>query len=708
MSIFVRDIDEYQRDFDIQESYYRQTALGLARKFNRPFEECLDYVKTVTSSDALLGFEDPPMKYIGRDDNGDRQFMVTSFLKFLNTVEKNDLIMSPSMTVYLPPKVKRSLSAKYIRVNVANRNRQKHEKFLAGEAGDNDLKNYKDNEQKTSKIKNNALSGAHNSESTVLFMPTIHSSLTSTCRTATGYANANNEKVLAGNRHYWSPDIVEANIVAICDLADLTLLEKVMGDFNLTYPSTDNVVNMVVRSSEHYWRDSRRQEDIVRLIDGLTPLEKAAVLYIGDLYHVRELNSQFMRTFLEKLSQRPTQAIDNPKEHVEALISEEEALVGLLCPDLTGGKALGSFDKMDEANKGHVGATAKHVKDVLNEYRDFIKVMLVSDVMPASVAHLPTVIRRVALTSDTDSTIYTVQEWKQWYGGEISFRPDLVNIGHAISFLTSTSITHLLAKMSANMGVAKEQLHQYAMKSEFYFPVFALTGRAKTYFAFIGAQEGQVYDDYEIEMKGVVFKGSNSPQFITDAVNEMIRNILQTVRDDKELDLAGHLKDIADMERMIFESLRKGDVMFYKTGEVKPAEGYKREPVQSPYFHYMLWKEVFGDKYGDPGEPPYGCLKVSIDIKTKKDFQAYLDRINDPAIKERLCTFLAKHNKAMPGSFMIPRAIVESNGIPDEIIQAISTRQIVSNLMEPFMVLLETLGYYILDGKQLRLVSDIY
>lgn len=139
-----------------------------------------------------------------------------------------------------------------------------------------------------------------------------------------------------------------------------------------------------------------------------------------------------------------------------------------------------------------------------------IKVLLVSDVMPSSVANLPNVIRRNAITSDTDSTIFTAQDWLRWYSGKISFEEQTVNIGHAVAFLTSASITHILAKMSANMGVAKDQLHQYQMKSEYYFPVFALTSRAKTYFAHVGAQEGQVFVEPDLEVKGSVLKGSAS------------------------------------------------------------------------------------------------------------------------------------------------------------------------------------------------------
>ena len=149
-----------------------------------------------------------------------------------------------------------------------------------------------------------------------------------------------------------------------------------------------------------------------------------------------------------------------------------------------------------------------------------------------------------------------------------------------MSFLASASITHILAKMSANMGVDKTQIHQYAMKSEFYFPVFSLTSRAKTYFAFMGAQEGQVLPEPELELKGAVLKGSNAPKFIVDGVKDLIVEILETVGKDKNILLLDILKRVANLEKEIFTAIRSGDISFYKTGEIKSDDSYKLSASQ--------------------------------------------------------------------------------------------------------------------------------
>ena len=706
--MFVRPTEQYQRQFDLVGAYHRNMALGLARTTGRDYESCLEYVKRVTAEDGRLPIKDPPMKYVGRVKGGDREFKVTSFLKYVETVNRHGLIISPSMTVYKPKQMERSVTAEYIAKNVGNRNRQKKEMFNAFESGDIALGEFKNNEQKTSKIKNNSLSGAHCSDSTILFIDTIHSSLTSTCRSATGYGNANNEKVISGNRHYWSAEVAIDNIFTVINHVDIPAFAKMMEKYGLRAPTPAEMVECIQYSTKPYWRDESKMSVIRRIADSLTPEERAAFVYTGDLHHTAKYNDAMMRDFLDKLSHCPTEPVENPKQYINSLTEEMTAFVAMLCSDLIPGKSLGKFDEFDSHTQGIIGATAKYISEVLDAYREFIQFILVSDVLPSSVAALPSIVRKSAVTSDTDSTIYTVKAWLEWFSGKISFEKKSVNIGHAVSFLASSSITHILAKMSANIGVAQDQMHQYAMKSEFYFPVFALTSRAKTYFAHIGAQEGKISEEPDLELKGAVLKGSQSPKFIMDGVKDLINRILSMTADDKKIPLFKIIKEVADIERKIYESITNGDTTFYKSGELKSADSYKQAPERSPYFHYLLWQEVFAPKYGEVQEPPYGVIKVSISATSKTELMAWLDTFDDKGLRDRMLRFLDKHGKKDLSTINVPKPIIEVSGIPKEIIAGVSARRIVANLMEPYYCVLETLGYYAIDSNQTRLVSDRY
>lgn len=708
MNLFVRPVDEYNRNIDVLSAYYRDMATGLSRVTQRSYEECLDYVKRVTGPGGRLEFSDPPMKFVGRNDNGDRQLMQTTFLGYLNTVAKNTLIMSPSMTVYQNPDVMRSVTAQYIGENIKKRSASKKAMFKAREEKNMELFAFKNNEQQTSKIKNNALSGAHCSKSTVLYLDTIHSSLTSTCRSASGYGNANNEKVISGNRHYWSPEITIANILSIVTHADLPALEQMMQHHGLRAPTAEEAMECIQYSTDFYWRGERHMSKVRRLIHSLTPIELSAVVYVGDLYHIAKYNDAVVRKMLDRLSDVSTEQVENPKQYLQGITEEMASLVSLLCGNLMDGKSLAKFDEFDATTQNTIGATAKNVSETLTEYADFIKVIFVSEVIPASVASLPTIVRRCAITSDTDSTIFTVQDWLQWYSGEMGFDQKSTNVGHVVAFFASSSITHILAKMSANMGVRKSQLHQYAMKSEFYFPVFALTSRAKTYFASIGAQEGQVFSEVDREVKGAVLKGSQSPKFIMDGVKKLLNEILDTVHRGEKIKLTPILNHISAIEHQIYDAIQSGSVEFFKRGEIKQSDSYKASELQSPYFQYLLWENVFAAKYGHAGEPPYASVKVSLDIANNTDFEKWLASFEDAGLRERLVEFLKESGKKVLSTIQVPKIVIDTKGVPPEIIGGVSIRRIIANLMEPYYVLLESLGYYSIEDNQLRLVSDTY
>lgn len=709
MSIFINDLDSYRRKFDIWNAYLDTMAIGLSKVFNKSIEEMRVYVDKVVSKGGRLEVTDPPMKYVGRNKFGDREVRLTTFLNYVKKVSDNDFIISPSMTVYQRPERIHSVSSIYIDENIAKRGKFKGEMFAAAEAGDTALEAYKNNEQQTAKIKNNALSGAHCSTSTPMFLNTIHSTLTSTCRSASGYGNANNEKVIEGNRHYWSPDIVQANIATIIRMTDLNAFQTMMDTYGLIHPSVDDVMRCIQYSTDFYWRNTKRMTSIRRLVEGLSDVERSAFTYVGDLHHLAKHNPCVIGDLLTGLSEMRVEKVENPKSYIDSMSEEMASLVSLLCGHLMDGNKLSKFDKFSETTQDTIAGTAKGIIDTMNKYEVFIKNIFVNESsVPPSIAHLPNIIRRCAITSDTDSTIFTTQNWMQWHTGKMDMSVECRNVGHAVAFLTSSSITHILAQMSANLGVEKKSLTRYAMKSEYYFPVFSLTSRAKTYFALMGAQEGRVFTKLDKEIKGAVLKASTSPKFIVDGAMKMLNEILMTVYENKKIKVIPMIKHVAALENQIVASIHSGSTEFFKRVEIKDVDGYKGGRYNSPYFHYVLWKDVFGVKYGTIPEPPYPAVKISLNIDKPSTFKRWFDAIEDDALKERMAMVLTEAKKRNIGSFNLPISITSQMGIPKEVLDAMDIRSVISQLMEPYYVLLETLGVYNIEKNQQRLISDLY
>lgn len=705
--VFQLKDEEYDRDLNVLATYQRDSAFYLSRMTGRPFEQCLQYVREVTAPDGDLPVKDPIAYVLSKEKPGTRSQLTMPFSEYLKAVQENGYLMSPTMAVYFNPEQKESLLSRYISGNIKKRNLYKKQMFEAKMAGDEVMELLKFNEQTSAKIKNNSLSGAHNSPYTILYNKSAHSTLTSTCRNATGYGNANNEKLLAGNRHYWAPDVVKANIVSIVNNTDLFLLDEAMFEFGIRPPTVEETMECIRRSTDLYWRSEKEMAKIRRLVETLSDVERAAFVYVGDLYHLAKYNDQVVRKFLDELSTPATEPIDNPDEYLDSLDGDAMVLVKYLCSDLLAGRSLEKLKEEDPRAYGIIGATAKEHLRKIHKYALMIRALLVTKNVPASVASLPTIIRRLALASDTDSTIFTVQDWVEWFVGEINFSKKAGAIRDVMGYLSSKTIAHILKIMMAQMGVAPERRHMLSMKNEYTFPVFSLTSRSKHYYAFRSAQEGNVFSDYDMEIKGVALRNSNSPPRVTEKTRSLLDQIMRDTIAGKKLSAYAILKDVGDLEREIRDSVLAGKYEYFKTSQIKPLNSYKN-PDNSPYSHYLLWEEVFAPKYGSTEPPTYSAIKVSLAAHNPTALKKWVDRIEDRALADRLQGWLNANKRRDLTTILLPESIVAASGVPVEVIAGVDIRKLIIDTMEPLYLILESLGFYIKDPHIARLVSDYY
>jgi hypothetical protein len=700
---FLLDLSEYKRDINPVGQYYQQAATFLSQMKGISFDQALEFVKTSIKS-GQFKVENPTVEYFQRQENGDRVFKETSLNEYINDSLNKGEVIAPTMTTYTKPLEKESLLVNFVDDNVAIRSRAKKAEFAAEAAGDTSTQAFKKIEQTNAKLSNNALSGAHVSPSTPMYNKTAHSTLTSTCRSTSGYGNANNEKLLNGNRHYWSPDVVINNIVSIIGNTNYEQLRLTIHRYNLVYPSVENVMECITYSSNLYWTSPRRLNNIIALVNTLTPIQRAAFVYTGDLYHLMKFNNDVIKTFIYKLSRKITGECPDAFDKLLTFPEDNVILAHHICYSEMKSKGKAYAKIKDTPELATLTLTAENITTVINEYSDFIKTFMVTNNVPASLAYFPESIRRAALTSDTDSTIFTVQDWVIWFRDGLIMDEETIAVAATMIFLASQAIVHILAKMSANFGVNPKRLKQIAMKNEFFFTVFVPTNVAKHYFSTIAVQEGNVKKERETEIKGVHLKSSNSPKVITKQAKEMMESIMDTVVEGKKISILKYLKQIGDTQRNIEASILRGDQEFYRLGEIKPPSSYKN-PESSPYNFYLLWTEVFASKYPGAVTVPYQAIKVATNLDSPSATKEWLDKIEDREFANRLIEWMKKNNKVVLPSLMIPLDMVKFHGLPKEIVPIVEVRKIIKDLTNIFNLLLETLGFYIPTGT---LVSDFY
>jgi hypothetical protein len=650
-----------------------------------------------------------------RNKHGDRELQEMPFDQWLDSVRERQEILSPSLTSYVHPDKRESVLAQYISGNLKLRKKAKHAKFVAELKGDELTTAIQESMQTTYKIKNNSLSGAHCSPYTILWNKSSHSTLTSTCRTATSYANANNEKFLYGNRHYYAPDIVKANIVSIVNHSDLRKMQEVMDRFHITPPTVEQVMGCVQRSTQAYWRSPAQLAVIENLVRGLDPVERAAFLFTSDFYHLAEVNPNFVRQFLTDLSMKATDPL--PEADVEMWMDKMDdnlkAFVGMLCAKEIGvGRSLGDADGQGTKLKdlrwndyALVAATVKKIIQTLDHYEDFIRTFWVTDNLPSSVYYMPNIIRRGAITSDTDSTIFTVQHWTEWYVGKLDFSDTSMAIASSMVYLSGQLIRHILATLSGNMGVARQNITLLSMKNEYYFPVFVLTSRAKHYYAYISAQEGNVFKDLKTEIKGVALRNSNVPPFITDKAHALMRKLMDKIMAGEKISIKQVMGEVASIEQGIRDSVERGSYDLMPRMQIKGMASYK-DPSASNFIHYDMWEEVFAPKYGHAPAPPYSAIKVSIDADNPTKLKRWLDSMEDQVIANKLRAWLQKTGRKAVSQLLLPEMVLSMTGVPKEIVLGVDVRGLIFQMMEAFYLILESLGIYMRNDNITRLVSD--
>lgn len=717
MNLFVNSKSSYKRNFEILDAWVRDMTATLQLSTGQPKEVCEAFIRKEMVPGGRLHPRDPRTTYLERLDC-DRSKHTGSLMGYIRHIVNTRSIMAPSMTVYFHPSKLVALLGKYIVRNLDIRNMFKKDMFAATMRNDVDGASFNKNMQTSFKYKNNSLSGAQVSGGTVLANKSAHPSLTSTCRVSASYGNANNEKFLAGNRHYWSPTVTIANVVSLANNTDLAGVENAMKTFGLRYPSVDEAMECVLYSSRLYWNDAREEAIIRRLFVGMSDVQRAAVVYVSDMYHLAKYNTKFVHDFLGAMISIPKTPIDNPEDVLKSVTGDIVTLSSYLCAGLMSGRLLKDLNNPNSKKKDGtscfdpetyaiVANTAKGVEAVLSKYQPIIKGFWTTPNLAPSIMHIPNMRRRCVLVSDTDSTIFTNQFWTRFYTGQDDWSETSNNVAYVTTFLASQTVMHVLACMSGHIGMAEKEIHRISMKNEFFFPVFVKTSMAKHYFAYISAQEGNVFGKMKLELKGKNLRDSTVAPAINQKVQDFVKAIMDRVMKEGQISTKWAISEVLAVENSIIQNIRNGNANEFTTMRLNDKMAYKN-PESSNYRYHDLWNSVFAPKYGIAENPPYTAIKVSLSTSNRSRLTRWVNGIEDKELADRLRQWLAEKEVDSLAMMLLPPSIVAEKGVPEEIIPAIDYRGIVYSSCVAFYIVLEALGIYSVDDKKNRLLSDIY
>jgi hypothetical protein len=706
-SPFVLKPEEYVRDINVHNHAVDQYAAYLSVISGDAIPDCRKWVINSLRPGGAFEFKDQELGILRRNTHGDRAQETTTVRAYINEVISTGRIIAPTWTTYIPTSEEVSLLAEEIDVNIGIRNKAKKAMGVYEAKGDKMNYEFSKGEQEQRKRSNNATSGAQTIESTPLSNRTGHSTLTSVCRSTAGFGNANNERLLSGNRHYRSYKIALNNLVSIITYADQDQINATVERYGLVHPNADQVMECLRRSIDLYWTNDYCILKLKDFVSRLTPAQRSAVTYTGDLYHLRKFNEEVIRSMVAGFSTKVYGEHENAEVYVRRAPELQVHLAHQICTEECKGIGMDYSQLRDPKDIHTLACTIQNIDKTQDQYADLIRTFITTKHLPPSVAYFPQSIRRSALHSDTDSTIFTVQDWVIWYYGRLNLK-DSFGVQATMAFFSASSIVNVLAVMSINMGVDRRHLFRVAMKSEYRFDIFVMTMLGKHYYASIGFREGIVYDKNKKETKGVHLNNSNNAPYLNEQADKMSSAIMSDLIETGEISAVKYLRWAAKTERHTIDELERGNMDFLRSASIKDPEAYTKEADESPYQHHDFWNGTFGHYYGMMPDPPYTTAKLSLKLEKAKDLIAWLETMENRELAGRLNDWLVKKQRTKIGTFYIPLDILV-NGMPKELKQVLDTKRVALDLCTATYLILETLGlFFVGEKRNRRLVSEQY
>lgn len=700
---FLKPLSSYKQNYDLIGTTRKQIAKYLSTMTEMTEGEAMDFVdRKMQEPGSKFEFKDPPMRRLYKVRRGTRELQETSFVEYVNEAVQQNLIMSPSLVTYVRPSEQQSTTGVWLDANIKSRAEAKNRMFVLKQAGDDlgsQLANY---EQNSKKIRINSVSGMRGFKGNPLFMATGHSTLTSTCRAAAGYGNATVERFISGARHYHTPEIVKANILTTINVEDPASYERVMDQYGLVYPTAEMAMEVVRSSTDMYFRNDHEMNEIHTLLSRLTPLDRALFCYSGDFFHIAKFNDEFARTMVTRMIAEDLDLVGdiNPDEAISNLNRTASYYVNSLRADVLAGSTHSDVKSKNPEGWMKIGKTAALVQRVLDEYADFINHFFAVEHLPPTVASIRSIQRKTALTADTDSSIFTTQEWVRWYTGGLKRSTQADAVWYLITFMSCQCISHSLAMLSANMNIERHSIFRLSMTNEYGFPQFAITSASKHYFCNMSIREGNVFRKMELDRKGVGLRGSEYPKITDDRTHALMTEILGKINEGELIDEVELLNRISGWERETAKSIMRGEYEYLKSSNINP--GTINE------IYYDFWESVLAPKYNTAGTLPVPTVSVNLTLNNRTAVREFHDELmkTDAEMAERFGRWMDRHNRKDLGSMRFPVMNLAGIGIPPEFRGIVDYRKIVYQVCKPFYMILETLGLNIVDKDYHQLVTD--
>lgn len=676
---------DYTADRDIVRNYHEQAALYLAVVYGYDYEYILQLIKDVFVPNEH-GFKEAKFRVFRKNKHGDKEAVIQPAREFFDEVADNNWHLSPSLVAYKNSDEEQAVNAFGTETFIEFRRLYKNKRGEVPKGSEawkafNEIQN-------ALKIFNNAQSGGMSSSGTPLFNKSGHTSLTSTCRAVTSTANLVNERLITGNRLLLSYDKTMSYFIAQLRYADRELIQSVIDEYKMNYATVPQVMDMVIRCTGYYWKSKDNLRAIELFLCDLEPLELTILLCSMDLRGLYVTNEALMKRFFDDWCQVP----DVPEGVAEDDFTKPaNSDYKTLCVTKLGKKATGLQTR--HLNAHHVAMEVK--------WESFIKAFLKSNIPPTGLFDVKELVRESVLTSDTDSSIYSVDVIIDDYANDLDTG---LKFNGVLTYFIRCIAVDQHGRLSKNMNVSAKYMRRMNMKNEYLFGSYTTTSMSKHYYGLQLMVEGILNEHPDLETKGVHLRGVKIALQVREFTSRLMRRTLDALYGRTQMDAPGLLHEVAEIERSLINDIENGGFVWLTKNGIKDESAYAK-PDSSIYFYHEMWVDVFAETYGAPPELPYKAYKVNLALGNKTKIKRYFEEHRDLPVVAKLEKFI-EGRSSLTSAYIPVDMITAMGGIPKEILPIVDVRLLISQNLKSIYALLESMGLYVLNSKVSRLCSD--
>ena len=620
-----------------------------------------------------------------------------------------DDLVSPSGSFYMQHEKKTGATIQMVQNKLDQRGALKKDQFKAKAAGDVLAYLTAYYGQSSVKITVNSLPGNYGSPYSGFYDKGNYNAITSGGRALIGYANTCIEHVLGGNFGWFSIEQILNHInIHLFDGIDCSVVKSVMDKHRLKWVSSDDLKKFFHEELSIYHRYKDSDYALVdALVDKMKPEEIQFFWYYQNLRHIIMFNDEVFRPWITDLFDL-TKVVDDPNVKAEDLFKLDGDLV-MMCNVAfydtvkSGDSSIQVYDlpgKMPEKAIKFVNI-ANRVQKKIDDMTDIFDTFVNTRLNVPDVQNRKMMQRNSSVISDTDSVIFTVKDWVQWYTNDIY---KLTNPAYQISTLMvywiTKAVAHVLAIYSISHGAKGKHIKDMKMKNEFMYPTMCLADIKKTYAGVVTVQEGVILPKPQTDIKGVQLKGSDMCKESTKfAENFIVDDLLMKSLNKK---ISGHdlIEIVIAREKEIYQDTVNGMTRWCQPESIKGKDGYAK-PMSSAYFYYLAWQEIFAWKYGDI-QIPTKTIVLPIAEPTPEYFE-WLQK-ESPKICKKFQDFLLRYSKSPSKMALSPIA----KQIPKELIPLVKIRDIIYENVKPCRLILSQLGIRCGFDDDKLLFNEVY